>query len=450
MLKLSVMMRKKLRPTLFFVFLLISIILSTISSAFGEDKESIFTPFTRVTLENGLTVIVKETHFAPVVAVDVCVAVGAINEPSDQAGISHFVEHMFFKGTKRRKVGEIAGEIKAVGGNLNAVTSVDKTHYNMVVPSEYVDLLLDITADAIQYSIFDPDEIERERNVILEDLRQWNTYPWNMLFEEKRRQIFAGTPYANSLPGTSDTVNSINREALIAYYHKYYVPNNMVLTVVGDVNTKEVLAQIEELFKDFKPGVIEPSPAVEISLPKESARFEFSYDLRQTYMYFDFPVPPRTSEDGAALSILQTILSGGKSGRLNKLYSYNLVNSVSAEYSSFRQVGMFGINVTTQNPTEVERWIQEALKQVITEGVTADEVALAKAIIRTGNVMNAERALNLAYSIGNYEINGSLEDGIKYERALQEVTKEDVQRVAEEYVNPERTTLFILRPKEAK
>lgn len=450
MFNLSVITRKKIKTMTIFL-LLIFIMLTTISPAFGENVDSIFTPYTKVTLENGLTVIVKETHFAPVVAVDIRVGVGSANESPDQRGISHFIEHMFFKGTERRKTGEIAREIKAVGGHLNATTSQDTTHYYVVAPSEYTDLVLDVTADAIQHTSFDPEEIDRERNVIIEEMRMRQDNPQILLFELIHLQLLAGSPYANNIIGTPETLsNNIDRKALVAYYQKFYLPNNMVLAVAGDVDTQKILTQIEELFKDFEPREIPSLPPIEMKQPQESARFEIQHDITQTCLYFGFPVPPANSEDAAALEILRAILDGGRNARLSKLYTEGIINTVAAEYWSYPGIGIFGIYVSTQNPSLVEQRIQEILEEVITKGVSDDEVAVAKAILRTGYAMEAEKAFSMACMMSAYEVMSCLEDGIRYEQALQEVTKEDVQRVAEKYVNPQRTTLLILEPKEVK
>ena len=229
----SVPGRKILGPTIFFIFLLNAILFLTVSPVYGEKATSGFTPFTRRTLENGLTVIVKETHFAPVVAVEIRVGVGAIHEPPELQGISHFVEHMFFKGTKHRPAGAIAGEIKAVGGRLNASTSRETTCYYVTAPSAYTDLVLEVIADAIQHTSFDPVEVERERKVIIEEIMMNRDDPLRRLSEEIHRSLFAGTPYAANVIGTPETVGNIDREALVAYYQKHYVPKNMVVVVGG-------------------------------------------------------------------------------------------------------------------------------------------------------------------------------------------------------------------------
>lgn len=437
----------------FFVKLILFLLLSVLfanNPISAVTENSIFTPYTKVTLENGLTIIVKEVHSAPIAAIDIRVAVGAVNESPDQAGISHFVEHMLFKGTERRGVGEIAKEIQAVGGILNGETSRDTTRYYVLVPSDYIELALMVEADAIQNPSFDPEEIERERNVILEEIRLRRDNPQGVFSELGIPNLFSGTPYSNDVLGTSITLNNIDRDALISYYRKYYVPNNMVVAVVGDVNTKQVIDQLTELFKDFKPGEIDAPPAIELPKLKKGSRIEIEREISQTYLYLGFPAPPKKSKDSAALEVLKVLLGGCKSAKLNPLYGERLIRYISAEYITYRDIGLFWIYTETQNPAKVEQKVLSILRKIIKDGVTDQEMALAKAVSRTKGALETEKVLTLAQLISQYAIDGSIEDGVEYERRLEAVTKEDVQRVAGEYVNPECCLLITVKPKEAK
>jgi zinc protease len=437
----------------FFVKLILFLVLSVLfanNPISAATENSIFTPYTKVTLENGLTIIVKEVHSAPIAAIDIRVAVGAVNESPDQAGISHFVEHMLFKGTERRGVGEIAREIQGVGGDLNGATSKDTTHYYVMVPSDCIELALDVEADAIQNSAFDPEEIERERNVILEEIRLRQDNPRGVFSELVIPNLFNGTPYSNDVLGTSATLNNINREALISYYRKYYVPNNMVVAVVGDVNTKQVIDQLTELFKNFKPGEIDVSPAIELPKLKKGSRIEIEREVSLTHLYFSFPAPPINSKDSAALEVLKVLLGGCKSAKLNPLYGERLIRYISAEYSTYRDIGSFWVYTETQNPAMVEQKVFSILRRVIKNGVTDQEMALAKAVSRTKGALETENVLTLAQLISQYELYGSIQDGVEYERRLEAVAKEDVLRVAGEYVNPECCLLMTVKPKEAK
>jgi zinc protease len=431
-------------PILFFLPIL------QIGPVFCANPNSIFTPYTKVTLENGLTVIIKEVHAAPTAAIDIRVATGAKNETPDESGISHFVEHMLFKGTRHRKVGAIAREIQSVGGNLNAETSLDTTHYYVTVPSEYIELALDVTADAIQHSIFEPSEIDREKNVIFEEISMRQDNPQIAMGDLMIQKIFAGTPYANNILGTPTTLKNINRETLLNYYHQHYVPNNMTLVVVGDVNTNQVLKRVKKLFKDFNPNQENSSALIEMPKLKEISRFEIQKDLQQRYLYFGFPAPALNSKDGIYLGLLRIILGGCRSSRLLALTGQQFVNSISADYTAFKDAGLFTIYVATQNTSlQVEDRVQLILKQIIENGVTDDELAKAKVILLTQLASGAESNNLLANMMSNYEVNGSIEDAVNYEKSIR-ATKENLRQAAKEYLDPDRYVLIVVNPKEVQ
>lgn len=423
--------------------------MNNLISAMAEN--SIFTPFTKVTLENGLTVIIKEVHAAPTAAIDIRVATGAKNETPDESGISHFVEHMLFKGTRHRKVGAIAREIKSVGGNLNAETSLDTTHYYVTVPSEYIELALDVAADAIQYSIFEPGEIEREKNVIFEEIRMRQDNLQTTMGDLMIQKVFDGTPYANNILGDPVRLQNINREALLNYYHRYYVPNNMTLVISGDVDTNQVLKQVKKLFKDFKPNQENSSVSIEMPRLKEISRFEIQKDFQQRYLYFGFPAPALNSKESIHLDILRIILGGCRSSRLLTLTGQQFVNTIGADYTAFKEAGLFTIYVETQNKTsEVENRVRLIIEQIIENGITDDELAKAKAILFTQMASSAENNNLLARMMSKYEVNGSIEDAVNYEKSIRTITKENLRQAAKEYLDPDRYVLIIVNPKEVQ
>ncbi len=435
---------KTLRLSVVFL-IMISLFLITPLSPISADTDSIFTPYQKYILENGLTVIIKEVHSSPIVAIDIQVGTGAKNESINNAGISHFLEHMLFKGTERRKVGEIAKEITAVGGRLNGATSLDTTHYYVTLPSKYVDLALDIEADAIMNSTFDPEEIERERLVVLEEIRRRDDNNQSIMYSLGFNKLFAGTPYANDVLGTADTLQNINRDVFLDYYHKYYVPNNMAIAIVGDIDPDKTLAQIKLLFKDFKPNKIQPAPTFEIPKLTEITRFEIQKDVHQTYMCFGFPVPALSFSDRAALSVLTVLLGDSENSRLFKLYGKRLIRSIRAGFFNFQDGGLVGIYIETENKASVlERKVQPILKDLIADGVSDDELTIAKTLLKTRYAFRAENDYLLANIMSYSEVTGSVTDAIEFEQSIDKVTKEDIQRIAKEYLNPNGYILISL------
>ncbi|HBE76640.1 MAG TPA: hypothetical protein DDW65_02500 [Firmicutes bacterium] len=411
-----------------------------------------FDPYTKIKLDSGLTLIVKEVHSAPIAAVDIWVGTGAKNETPEIAGISHFFEHMLFKGTGKRKVGEIAQAIKAVGGYQNAETSLDTTHYYVVVPSDKVNLALDIEADAIMNSSFDPQEIERERQVILEEKRLKEDNPQGKLGLMVYQTLFTGTPYANDVLGTSDTLAKINHDTFVSYYQRYYRPDNIVAVVVGDVNSEQIIDQARLLFKDFKGST--KKPALEFKVPTfdKIERVTATMQVDQTYLYFGFPGPGMNHRDEAALSLLGVIMGGGAGSRLNQeiLEKKQLVNEIAAGYSAMEKLGMFVIYARLKKDQTVtlESEVQKMISRISNQGVTSAELIRAKAMLRSDIAYTTESDANIASIIGEYQINGDLEDAAIYLTNLQNVTAKDVQRVAKTYLNPKAYVLARIVPQE--
>ena len=205
-------------------------------------------------LSNGLEVVLEENHAAPVVAFQAWVKVGSADEPPPLAGAAHLAEHMFFKGTKRRGVGQIAQEVEGAGGEINAWTSYDETAYHLVLASRFFDTGLDILADALQNSAFDPDELERERKVVLEEIKQGLDDPDRMAAQGLFEAAFDAHPYGRPIIGSAQTVGGLTREQLTDFVHQRYVASNITLVVVGDIDTATARPPSRLLSAPCPPG----------------------------------------------------------------------------------------------------------------------------------------------------------------------------------------------------
>ena len=206
-------------------------------------------------LDNGLIVIIKEDHSSPLVAVEARVRVGSANEGEFAgSGVSHFVEHMLFKGTASRRVGEIEKEIKSYGGTISGFTSYDYSGYQFVVLKEYFVNTLDILKDALFNSSLDPKELERERDVILKEIRLNRDEPTRRLSRLLWSTTYRTHPYRHPIIGYQDLFSKLTRQDLLTYYKKMYIPNNMIVTVVGDIDTEAAYAHVVEAFGGVKRG----------------------------------------------------------------------------------------------------------------------------------------------------------------------------------------------------
>ena len=234
-------------------FLPVSVIFSMIlvfgiCTSFSQDRLRQFT------LDHGLKVILEENRNAPVVALQIWVNVGSGDERDEEAGMCHFIEHMIFKGTEKRKVREMAREIESMGGSINAYTSYDQTVFHVTLASRFADTGLDILADAIQHSTFDPAELEREREVILEEIRMGQDDPSRKLFQQTMTTLFQEHPYRRPIIGFEKTIQSIQRDQMVSFFKKWYVPNRTAFVAVGDFSLQKMEEKVREALKGFKPS----------------------------------------------------------------------------------------------------------------------------------------------------------------------------------------------------
>jgi len=274
---------------------------------------------TRHRLQNGLTVLLKEDNSAPVVSIQIWVKAGSANETELEAGITHFIEHMIFKGTKKRGPGEIARAIEAAGGSINAYTSYDRTVYYVEMPREAALLGLDILLDAVQNATFEPGEIQREKEVVLEELRRSLDSPWRRLGLEHNWLSYQGHPYSRPIIGFQHTIENFNRKMILNYVNKWYCPENMVLVAVGDFDREAFLKEIMRLTKDFpKRGAGRAFKKVINPHQSFLRRLLLPESVEQLYLEVSWHIPPARHRHIPALDVLEVILGGGKSSRLPK------------------------------------------------------------------------------------------------------------------------------------
>ncbi len=418
---------------------------------------SAIAPFTKVTLDNGLDVIVKEVRTAPIVAVYLWCNTGSINEEERVQGISHFYEHMFFKGTEKRGVGEIDRAIKSLGGYNNAFTSKEYTAYYVVLPSENFKLAADVLVDAIRHSVFPEDEIQRELGVIKEEINRKEDDPVGSLYEEMFELMFAGTPYAHSVLGTKETVSNITREDFKNYLGTYYVPNNMTAVIVGDVSAKEAIAEMKRLTSGWKPSpeVSERLVKVDIQPSAGVKGFELEKDVQMSYVMMAFRTSGyRDLNENAVLDICSSLLGEGQSSRLYRrlVEKEQLVSSVQAFIYPLKYSGLFVI-FATMDPDKVRPFKAAVLEEVgrlSTEPLPESELRKVKTMLKADFQFSNETDSNIAYTLGHFNILGMLDVATEYERTIEAVTIDDVRRYARGALDTASYTIGIISPRVAQ
>ncbi|WP_068669740.1 M16 family metallopeptidase [Thermosulfurimonas dismutans] len=406
------------------------------------------------TLSNGLTAIVEENHRAPVVAVQVWVKVGSIYEDEKVAGITHLIEHMIFKGTQTRGPGEIASTIEGYGGYINAFTSYDYTCYYIVGPREILEVALDILSDALFNSVFDPKELEREKEVVLEEMRMREDRPMIVLSEEVLKTAYQKYPYRRPIIGYESTVKKITRRDILEYIKKFYVPENIAVVVVGDIESEKALALIEQYFGKVprkkppktifpkEPYVTSPQSVV-VKRPVEEGYFEIV-----------LPAPPLTEKEAPIMDVIAALLGEGRSSRLYlKLRrELSLVNSIEASAFTPAGPGLFEIYGTAP-PENLRAAIKEALIEVFRlkyQPVSEEELSKAKIQVLSDFVYGRESMEGEARKLGTFEmVTGDPLAADRYLEAIKRITPEAILHAAQKYFKPDKVVSGILAQNES-
>jgi len=404
-------------------------------------------------LDNGLTVLIKENHANPIVTLDVWVNTGSINEPPAISGVSHFLEHMMFKGTRNRPLGKVDLDVESVGGETNAATSKDFTHYYVTVASDYVTTGLDVLSDVIMNSTLEAKEVERERQVILEEYRRKQDSPFSFLYDVLCDASYRSGPYKQPVIGTTESLTTLTRAQLLDYYRRYYTPDNMVLIVVGDVKPDAILSQIKRYFGSYRrqarrfEGIERPTrwggPAARM----------IEKDVRDTYTVMAFPAPSiATTRDTVIMDVVLGILGEGRSSRLyqNLREKKQLVSGISAGYGTPKKPGMFMVFATLEakNLDAMRQAVLDEIRRIRTRRVGRAELAKVKKMATNEYYFANETTNGQADSLGLYY---TLSGSEKYEQAylaeIARVSAGDVLQVARKYLDPDKMVMITLRPR---
>ena len=322
-----------------------------------------------VRLKNGLTVyIIRDSRF-PLVCTRLYVGTGSANETAEQAGISHVLEHMVFKGTEKRPKGQVAQDVEYMGGYLNAATSFDKTWYITDMPAKHWKTGMDVVKDMAFHPALDPAELEAEKDVIVSELKGGDDTPTRRLFEDLQVAGLAHTVYGRPIIGFEKTIRAVTADDLRAYIRTWYQPQNMMLLVAGDIDPKAVLAHAEELFGDLKNDAALPEPApVQLEGAAGGPRVEVTYGpWNKVYLGIALPAPALGDQRSIDLDVLAYALGGDGTSQFYRKYRYEkqLVDSISVGNMSLDRAGLFYM-VAQLDADKVEPFWQEFTRDLAT------------------------------------------------------------------------------------
>jgi zinc protease len=402
-------------------------------------------------LPNGMRVLIREDHFAPVAALQVWVGAGGADEHDAEAGVAHVHEHMLFKGTSNRGVGEIAAEIESSGGRINAWTSWNETVYHIVVASRFADNGLEVLADAVRNSSFDPAELDKELGVVLEEWKRGEDSPSRRVFDELFETAFTVHPYRRSVIGTRESIEGLTRDRILSFYRRFYAPNNMTLVIVGDVDTAHMKTVIDKAFADSERREI-PRPERPVEPPQKTLRFQSDrMDVRESQLALGFHVPGATHPDAPLLDMLAFVLGGGESSRLYKklVAQTELATSIGAFAYTPPDPGLFVVTASLED-TDMDRaydTIVSELSSIIGEGPSDEEIERARTNLESDFVFRYETVQGQARELGYFlTVYGDPNYDRVYLERLNDATAADLQAVAGRYLRPENLTVVTLLP----
>lgn len=405
-------------------------------------------------LDNGQTVVIQEVKNNPIVTIDTWIKTGSIDEDDSNNGVAHFLEHLFFKGTKNHESGEFDQILETKGAITNAATSKDFTHYYVTIPSKDFDLAMELHGDMMLHPLIPRNEMEKERKVVLEEINKDLVSPTRILQENLNSMMYTTHPYKRKVIGRSDVIETITRDQVLNFYNAHYSPSNMITIVVGDVDTNHALERIKEVFNaEYKKQTKTIYPK-ESQLTSQQKKVEY-IKTESGYMVIGFRGTPINDNDSYALDVLSTILGDGRSSVLNQVLKEKkrLAFSVDAGNSTFRDDGIFYIsaNFEPEKCKQVQSAIFDEIKNIQDKGVSDEQLSLAKNIIERNTYYSRESITNIATEIG-YTM--ALTNDIKfydtYLDKIKSVSKDEVKRVANKYLGENRSAVSIILPESSK
>lgn len=404
-------------------------------------------------LDNGLKVLVREDHRAPVITVMVWYRVGSVDEPPGRTGVSHVLEHLMFKNTKHLEPGEYARLVNRFGGSTNAFTSYDFTGYYQQYEASRLPLALELEAERMSNLVVEPEEFERERNVVLEERRQRvEDNPNSLAWEKFMAVARPGTGYASPVIGWRRDLGNLTPEMIRDWYQRHYHPSNAVLVVAGDVTPEQVRPLVERFYGDIPAAPhIAGLPADPRPVPGER-RLSLQLPVKVPVLYMAWNMPSlRTlgdKQDYYALTMLAGVLDGGMSARLERrlVRAKRIAASVGAGYNGLnRGGGLFTIQATPtpqHSLEELEQALMEEVRDLRETLAEPAELERVRAQVMAGQVYEKDSVHGQAMQLGYLSILGlDWRLAEQYSERLAEVTAEDIRRVARQYLVPARSAV---------
>lgn len=436
-------------------FFCVAMLMATISIGYTQSNNISFVEYT---LENGLHVILHEDHSTPIVAVSVMYHVGSKNESPERTGFAHFFEHLLFEGSENIGRGEFDDYISRAGGNNNANTSQDRTFYYEILPSNHLATALWLESERMLHAKVDEKGIETQRLVVKEERRQRiDNQPYGSIFEEVMKRAYSVHPYQWTPMGSMDHLDAATENDYVSFYNHFYVPNNAVLSIAGDISIEETKELIEKYFATipkgtediYRPNIVEPNLTAEV-------RDTVYDDIQLPAVIQTYRIPAQGTPDFYALSMLSSVLSQGESSRLNKAV---VDEKQLAVFTGNFPVGLedpgvsivFGIANMGVSPEVLESAIDEEVDSLREELISEFEFEKLRNQTENDFISSNSTMVGIAESLANYHLYYGDANLINTEiDRYMRVTREDIRRVAKEYLQPNNRIVLYYLPQQQK
>lgn len=398
-------------------------------------------------LPNGIKVITEAMGHVRSVSVGVWIGTGSRRETPEQNGISHFIEHMLFKGTTTRSAEDIARSVDSIGGNLDAFTGKEMVCFNTKVLDEHLPIAMDVLGDLVLNPLFREQDIDKEKGVILEEIKMDADSPDYLVHEMFSSNFWKDHPLGRPILGTRETVKAMTSEVLRAYYDEVYTPENLLVTAAGNLSHERMVSLAAERFQNLKPRGRVPEQAV----PATHARISMKSkkELEQVHVCLGVPSYPIRHEDRFSCYVLNTVLGGGMSSRLfqNIRERQGLAYSVFSELNPYTDTGCLAVYAGTSIETvqQVVESVMREFAELKREPVPTEELRRAKDHLKGSLMLSLEstssRMSNLARQEMYFKRFFTLDELLE---SIEKVNKEDVQRIAQEFFDPKLVALSVL------
>lgn len=392
----------------------------------------------KITLPNGFNALLCPESGSGVTSVQVWVAAGSVYENEKTAGLSHFLEHLIFKGTKKFPGDEISRIVETSGGAINAGTSKEYTVYYIDTPSEAAAAAVEILADAVSNAAFPPDEIEKERPVVIEEIKRHDDSPTSVLYELLSETLYSVSPYRGRIIGDEKVIAGVSRGEIIAYYKKYYTPSNMIVSIAGDFDAASMRAAVEKYFGAQAASGKPPQVKLKETGKPAILLRKVSKNVAHTYAAAGYLAPDTSSDRQFAADVAAHILGGGQSSRLYRKLreQMRLVYAIDADFYAQKGDGIFGVSAIfdKENFDAVREAVAAEISRLRAEGPSDEELKRARAVIKNGWLFGVEKAHDRASMLGYWSIADNVAILERYLAAIDAVTADDVRNFMNEYL----------------